>query len=337
MAFSPTEIQEIHRSALPVDLHADTPILLRLGYNFGIRHDPPLPRSAACFHLDLPRLREGGLAAQFFGLPSKLLSLPFGRRGSGAIVDGLLDALEKTVQEHPRSLLLVRKATEIQAAHAQGLFAGLRGIEGAHALEGNLDRVAHFSRRGVAYLSLLHLCANEAGAPAYGWGRNAEQGLTRFGHDLIEELNRCRMIVDLAHINRRGFLEAAQASIAPVIVSHTGVCGAHPHWRNIDDEQILAVAKTRGCIGVIFSRRYLGAEDLHGVCNHLEHLIRVGGEDLPALGSDYDGMVTPPAGLEDVSCLPNLTAALLHRGLSERQVRKILGENALRVLQDVAG
>jgi membrane dipeptidase len=120
-------------------------------------------------------------------------------------------------------------------------------------------------------------------------------------------------------------------------VSHTGASAVHPHWRNIDDEQIRAVARTGGCVGVIYSRSFLGSEHLEGVCEHLVHLLEVGGEDLPALGSDWDGFVTPPAGLEDASQLPNLTAALLGRGLEQRVVAKMLGGNALRVLESVAG
>ena len=144
------------------------------------------------------------------------------------------------------------------------------------------------------------------------------------------------MLVDLAHINRAGFLEAAARSRAPVIVSHTGVSAVHPHWRNIDDDQIRAVARGGGCVGVIYSRSFLGSDHLEGVCEHLLHLLRVGGEDVPALGSDWDGFVTPPEGLEDASHLPGLTAALLAHGLGEAQVHKILGGNVLRVREAVS-
>jgi membrane dipeptidase len=263
--------------------------------------------------------------------------LPFRGRSPGQAVDRLLDALEAAERANSERFVLVRTASELRAARHQGRIAGLRGIEGAHALDGSLDRAAHFARRGVVYLGLLHLSANQAGAPAYGPGRDDSSGLTLFGRELVGELNRLRVMIDLAHINKRGFLEAAALSHAPVIVSHTGVSGVHRHWRNIDDDQLRAVAKTGGCIGVIYSRRYLGCDDLDGVCDHLEYLIKVGGEDLPALGSDYDGLCTPPEGLEDVTGLPKLTARLLHRGLPERQVRKILSENALRVLESVVG
>jgi membrane dipeptidase len=148
-------------------------------------------------------------------------------------------------------------------------------------------------------------------------------------------MNRLGVIVDLAHINRKGFFDALEVSTAVPIVSHTGVAGAFRHWRNIDDEQIRAVADRGGVVGVIFAPRYLGGPDVGAVCDHVMHVIKVAGEDVPALGSDYDGMVTPPRGLEDVAALPRLTAALLDRGLSRAAVKKMLGENALRVLREV--
>jgi membrane dipeptidase len=326
----------LHARCLPIDLHADTPVLMRWGYDLGERHDPILPRAAAGFHVDLPRLREGGMAGQFFGLPSWPLRLPL-LGGPGRTVERLLDALDAAERAYPESFVRVRSAGEVRAARAAGKLAGLCGIEGAHALEGELDRVGHFARRKVAYLGLLHFSANQAGAPAFGRGRDELQGLTDWGRELVDTLNGERVIVDLAHLNRRGFLEAAARSRSPVIVSHTGVSGVHRHWRNIDDDQLRAVAGSGGCVGVIFSRRFLGGDDLEIVCAHLEHMIRIGGEELPAIGSDYDGMVTPPEGLEDISRIPSLTAALLARGHREQAIERLLGGNILRVLEAVRG
>ncbi len=109
----------------------------------------------------------------------------------------------------------------------------------------------------------------------------------------------------------------------------------HPHWRNIDDDQIRAVADSGGCIGIIFARKFLGGAGLDALCNHILHVINIAGEEVPALGSDFDGFVIPPQGLEDVSMLPRLTHALSKRGLSNATLRKMLGENALRVLDEV--
>jgi membrane dipeptidase len=326
--------EEIHSQSLVVDLHADTPMWMTLGYDVGVRHEPPFPHNAWGFHVDLPRAREGGLDAQFFGL----VSPPWRLLRPATVVGWQLDALERAERRYPDRLLLASTAAEVRRARAEGKLAGLRGIEGAHALEGDLSRAAHFAGRGVVYVGLLHFHENQAGRPAHGRGVDDSQGLTSHGRELVDELNRLRVMVDLTHVNRKGFLEAARRSRAPVLVSHTTILGAHRHWRGIDDEQIRAVADTGGCVGVMFASEFLGGgRGVEDVCRHVEHLLDVGGEGVPALGSDFDGMITPAAGLPDVTGLPGLTETLHRRGLTERQLEKLLGENALRVLEEVRG
>jgi membrane dipeptidase len=140
------------------------------------------------------------------------------------------------------------------------------------------------------------------------------------------------VIVDLAHINRRGFLEACALATRPPIVSHTGVTSAYAHWRNIDDEQIRAVADKGGVVGIIFCPRFLGGSGIEDVVRHLRHVIDVAGEDTPALGSDWDGMIVPTPDLRDAAHLPHLTDALLRAGFGEGVIAKVLRNNALRVL-----
>ncbi len=223
----------------------------------------------------------------------------------------------------------------MRRAHRAGKVAALAGIEGGQALEGSLEHLAGFAARGVRSLGLVHFSVNAIATPAYGVGARAEKGLTDFGRDVIAEMNRLGMIVDLAHINRTGFYEALAASSHPVLVTHTGVAGVHAHWRNIDDEQLRALGERGGAAGIIFAPRYLGGRTVDAVVDHIVHVIDVAGEDVPALGSDFDGFVIPPSGLEDASMLPQLTAALSARGLSRRALEKVLGGNALRVLDAV--
>jgi membrane dipeptidase len=318
---------------LPVlDLHADTPKLMdRLGFDVLARHATQPPHRNYFGHVDVPRMREGGLGAQFFGM----WTVPLPRSGCAASIHRQLDALDAAAARSPADLARCTSRADVEQAKASGRIAALAGIEGGHALEGRIENVEAFARRGVRYLGLLHFSANDLGAPAKGLGRDDQRGLTPFGREVITAMNRWGMIVDLAHVNRKGFFEALALSTTPPIVSHTGVAGVRAHWRNIDDEQIRAVASRGGVVGVIFAPRYLGGDGLDAVCDHLVHIMRVGGEDVPALGSDYDGAVRPPRGLEDVAALPNLTAALLARGVSRAAVKKLLGENALRVLADV--
>lgn len=323
------EARALHDQVPVIDLHADTPKLMaRLGFDITTSHRRLWPRRLNyAGHVDLPRMRRGGVAGQFFGL----WTFPYPQRGCAENVHVQLDALDATTSKHPGQMVWAQGPEDVRAAHRNGIVAAMGGIEGGQALEGNLDNIAIFAERGVRYIGLLHFSANQLGTPAQGAGRNHHDGLTSFGRDVIREMNRVGVIVDLAHINRPGFFDALETTTAPVMVSHTGVTGAHRHWRNIDDEQLRAVADNGGCVGIIFSRRFLGGDRIDVVCDHILHIIDVAGDEVPALGSDYDGFVLPPEGLEDISRMPNLTRALAARGLGEATLKKILGENALRV------
>jgi membrane dipeptidase len=325
------QARALHAEHPAIDLHADTLMWSRwLGYDLHEAHEPPLWRAAFGGHVDLPRMRQGGVGAQFFGL----VSLPVAERvrGLARAVHEQIDALVETIARRPADLRLARTAGDIAACHRDGAVAALLGIEGAHALEGDLDQIDVFARRGVRYLGLLHFSANAAGYPAYGRGRHDDDGLTAWGFDLVGRCEDAGVLVDLAHINRRGFLDACAVAKRPPIVSHTGVLGAFDHWRNIDDAQLRAVADKGGIVGVIFYPRYLGGNGLEPVVKHLLHILDVVGEDAPALGSDWDGFIVPTRELADPRGLPLLTDALLAAGVSERVIGKILRGNVLRVL-----
>jgi membrane dipeptidase len=185
----------------------------------------------------------------------------------------------------------------------------------------------------VRYLGLSHFSANQASFPAYGRGRRDGEGLRPFGRDLVRRCESLGVLVDLAHINKKGFMEVCAMATRPPIVSHTGVLGVFQHWRNIDDEQLRAVADRGGVVGVIFCPRYLGADGLAPVVAHLQHIVSVCGEDTPALGSDWDGFIVPTSELCDAAHLPLLTDALLQAGMKPEAVGKILHTNAMRVLE----
>jgi membrane dipeptidase len=327
------EARAFHAEHCVLDLHADTAKLMdKLGYDLVARHERPMPRLANVFgHVDLPRMRDGGVAGQFFSF----WTAPYPERGCTKSVVAQLDAIDEAMAKHPTELAWTRTGAEVRAAKAAGQIAALGGIEGGQALEGELEPIAAFARRGVRYLGLLHFSANALGRPAKGRGADPSAGLTGFGRDVVRECERTGIIVDLAHINRRGFFDALELATQPPMVSHTGVLGVHQHWRNIDDDQLRAIADKGGCVGVIFARRYLGSASIEAVVDHLLHIIDVAGDDLPALGSDFDGFVVPPEGLEDIAALPNLTVALSRRGVAPRVLEKILGDNVLRVLDTV--
>ncbi|AUX45641.1 peptidase [Sorangium cellulosum] len=326
------EARALHAQFPAIDLHADSLMWSRwVGYDLQERHEPPLPFAALGGHVDVPRLLEGGVGAQFFGL----VSLPIGqRRGLAAVIDEQIDLLEQAIRAQPGRLVKARTVEDIEAARDRGAVAALLGVEGAHALEGELETLERFARRGVRYLGLCHFSANDVAYPAFGRGRKDGHGLTPFGREVVRRAEDLGVIVDLAHINRTGFLEACALARRPPIVSHTGVAGAFAHWRNIDDEQLRAVADRGGCIGIIFCPQYLGGDGLAPVVKHLLHIINVAGEDTPALGSDWDGFIIPTRDLRDAAHLPLLTDALLQAGLSERAIGKLLRGNVMRILSD---
>ena len=265
---------------------------------------------------------------------------PLRRRSASRAAFAALGQMEGWVEQAPDDVVLAGTAAEILAARASGRVALFGGLEGAHGLGGDLDPLADMRARGLRYVGLSHFSLNRAATPAFGWGANAHSGLTDYGRDLVDELNRLGILVDLAHINRAGFLEAAARSRAPVVVSHTGVSGGHDSWRNIDDEQLRAVADTGGVVCVIFAPYYTDGKlfgDSTGIVRHLLHVIDVVGEDHVGLGSDLDGFVFPPTDMPDISYMPVLTQRLLEAGLSEQRIRKCLGGNILRVFGEVCG
>jgi membrane dipeptidase len=332
------EARAFHAEFPVVDLHADTAKLMdKLGYDLAVRHERVMPRRTNILgHVDVPRMRDGGVAGQFFAFWTWPGRLPVQPDSTRSVLDQL-DALDAAITKNPDELVWARTGADVRAAKATGKIAVLGGIEGGHALEGKVEAIEMFARRGVRYLGPLHLWPNALGGTSrpVKFSAKRDDGLTELGRQVVRECERCGVIIDLAHINRRGYFEVLELTRLPVMVTHTGVSGVHAMWRNLDDEQLRAVASRGGCVGIVFARTYLGGASIDAVVAHVRHVLDVAGEDTPALGSDFDGFVVPPEGLEDIAALPNLTVALANAGIPPRVLEKILGGNALRVLDAV--
>ena len=207
----------------------------------------------------------------------------------------------------------------------KGLY-GFHGIEGAHALESDVGRVRELAGRGVVFIGPVHLRNNAFGGSSSG----SDRGLTALGKSLVMEMNRAGVLLDLAHASSKTFAESLALTELPPLVSHSGVRAVHDTWRNLGDDQIRAVASRGGVIGVMLAPPALNHASLEEVLRHIEHVIAVGGEDAVAIGSDFDGYVTPPIGADS---LPALTELMLRRGFSDERIRKVLGGNVVRLLQ----
>jgi len=327
----------LHRDSLIVDLHCDTLLSQALyGYDPTLRHRNRVPLAPFTYQSDIPRMQEGGVGAVALGIVVN----PFRRDSALDATRRALFNMQGWALRAPEAVTLVSTADDIEEARAGGRIALFGGLEGAHGLGGSLDELSELRELGLRYIGLAHFSRNFAASPSFGWGADPNAPLSDRGRELVEEMNRLRILVDLAHVNRAGFLEACEQSKAPVVVSHTGVAGAAENWRNIDDEQLRAVAESGGVIGIIFAPVFLGNKitgSAELIIKHIKHVINVVGEDHVAIGSDFDGFVIPPSDLPDHSCMPYLTQLMLNAKMSETQIRKCLGQNTLRLFREVCG
>lgn len=329
------EVKRFHEECMVIDLHADTWLWeAMLGYNIRKRHRTVIPRNPLFNHVDIPRARDGGLNITGQGVVVNT----FYRRNYLQRGKKMTERILKGIERNADQLELVlngRQARETAGRKKIGVFIGL---EGAHILEGRLEEVEYFYNKGVRYLTLGHFSENEA-VYSSNDRANASKGLKPFGRELVRQVEKSGMIVDLAHVAPGCFREIMGLVTRPVIASHIGTKGVFEHWRNLDDGQLRAVAETGGVIGIMFQPHFLTNRfwrcSLDTVVAHIEHCLEVTGEDHTALGSDFDGFLMTPDYLSDVSGLPYLTQRLLDRGHSQKVVKKFLGENFLRVFDSI--
>jgi len=384
---------QLHHAALVVDTHVDTTTrILDIDFDMGHRADTG--------HFDLARAKEGGLDAVFFSIyvdsrfygdeaalfanPPATINddwlrpaEPGAANGSARRALDMIDGLLRTAARYPDQMVTCSSVAELRAAVGDHKHAALMGIEGGHAIEGDLGLLRLFAKLGVRYMTLTHTNHNEFAdscAPAAPrWG-----GLNRLGVKVVEEMNRLGMMVDVSHVSDATFFDVLAVSTAPVICSHSSMRALCPHPRNITDEMLRALAAKDGVVMINYNCGFVDADyaknrnsreatrrihekaardkfaegsaelrealakldarmpaverpPLQKLVDHVLHAIEVGGPDHVGLGSDFDGVPCVPQELGDVTFLPRLTYQLLAAGQSEATIRKVLGENLLRV------
>ena len=335
----------IHKEAIVVDTHIDTTMMLgREGWDFMVRHQPVKGEDSN--HVDLPRAREGGLDAAFFSI-----YMPGTITGPEAVKRSLIliDHVRSLAEKHPNEIVLATTAAEVRAAHKAGKFAALMGMEGGHMIDDSLAVLRDYQRLGVRYLTLSH-SVNTNWSDSSG-DTPKHNGLTDFGKDVVRELNRLGMLVDISHVSDKTFWDAMETSRAPLVASHSSLRSISGHPRNMTDDMIRALGGKGGVIMINYSRSFLSDElyqaglnnvpmaqrptvSWEKIVEHIDHAAKLVGANHVGLGSDFDG-TTVPDGMDDVSMLPKITAALLDKGYSEQDVKNILGENILRLLERV--
>jgi membrane dipeptidase len=324
-----------------IDLHIDSFIATRvLGYDVGKQH-APITRGRLFGHVDLPRAKAGGLTGGLWSITTNPTRRAEGRLK--ALRDNLVH-LQRVVDNAGPQARIVTSAHAYDDAKAAGAHAVLPVVQGANCLGDARDFAEAQAGIGdlIVSATLVPLTSSSLGETSTPVvSLLGPRGLSDRGRDVVRSMNAQHILVDLAHASPRTFWDAMAVhdQSQPLLVTHTGVSGVTPHWRNLDDDQLRAVASTGGVVGVIFQRSFLqrkgGPDDVEMVVEHLEHIVQVVGEDHAAIGTDYDGAIVPPRGLTDVTTLPVLVDALLRRGHSPERVDKILGKNFLRCLRAV--
>jgi membrane dipeptidase len=366
----------LHKSAIVVDTHEDVPEELETRWkDLGVRN--------ATGHTDIPRWKEGGVTAPFL---AAYVSADYAKSGGSAkkAMEGI-DLIHRLVEKHPGDLVFTDSVAGIRQAKRNGKIAILIGIEGGHAIEDSLGALSSFYRLGVRYMTLTHTNTHNWADSSGNFFRlgfdpktyAVHGGLTDFGREVVLEMNRLGMLVDVSHVSIDTMSDVLAVSKAPVFASHSSCRALSDIPRNMTDEQIKAVAEKGGVVMVNFSTLFLDQKSVDAylaarealrpevdairekyeadpktadaevrklfkakakypdadwtkVADHIERVMKIGGPQSVGLGSDFDGIDDPPAGLEDVSKLPKLTEELLRRGHSEEVVRGVLGENFLR-------
>jgi membrane dipeptidase len=363
------EGRRVHATCIVIDGHNDLPNRMRDRADSSF-DKKDIAESQPDLHTDIARLRTGGLGAQFWAayVPSEYDK----QGGSARFALEQIDLIRRMVDRYPDTFELALTADDIERIHADGRFASMIGIEGGHAIEESLGALRMFYTLGVRYMTLTHAdslswCDSATDEPISG-------GLSPFGEEVVLEMNRLGMLVDISHISADAMRHVLRVSKAPVIASHSGAYTIAEHERNVPDDVLESVRDNGGVVMVNFFSGYVEptaakmmgemfqverelhaqypdkaeyeeakkawrkanpypSGSVHDVIDHIDHIVKVAGIDHVGLGSDYDGVNKLPTQLEDVTGYPYITQALLDRGYSAEDVRKVMGGNLLRAMR----
>lgn len=325
------EARRISAESLLIDGHNDLPWTLRQnGDQDQTRYD--LRRRQSGFDTDIPRLREGGMGGQFWSV-----YVPSSTQQQGTAYRTTVEQIDlvyRMAARYPDVFEIARSTADIRRIRQAGKIASLIGIEGGHSMENSLEKLRQLFDRGARYMTLTHSkntpwadsCTD---TPQHG-------GLSAFGKEVVREMNRLGMFVDISHVSAEAMRDALETSAAPVIFSHSSAYSLTRNARNVPDD-VLTMLKVNGGVAMInfytdYIRHGTGAVDVDTVVDHIDAIAAVAGIDAVGLGSDFDGVPTLPSQLTDVSMYPYVVQAMLNRGYSEAAIKKVLGENLMRAM-----
>ena len=364
----PARARKIASEAIGIDSHIDT--VQRV-----LVMDEDLAKRWDVGHVDIPRLHEGGTHAPFFAL-----WVPVYFPGAEAVrrTLDLRDAMETLFEAHKDKIELATTASDIERIVKSKKIAAFLTVEGGHTIDDDLRVLRMYYQLGIRSMTLTHSRNNNWADSATD--KPVHNGLTDFGKEVVREMNRLGMVVDVSHVADKTFFDALAVTNKPVMLTHSSMRAISDVPRNVTDEMLWALAKNGGVVGITFGEGFVNPKDaealraaieiettapvqtgrtlddyaaqdvrrlfgtrvkvaatVEDVADHIDHAVKIAGIDHVGIGSDFDGVSGPPNGLDDVSRMPALIAVLLERGYSDRDLKKILGENTLRVIREVTG
>jgi membrane dipeptidase len=364
------EALKLHKECLLVDGHNDLPYELRRKADLAFR-DIDLARPQPKFHTDIPRLRKGGVGAQFWSA-----YVPASTNAKRTAVTQTLeqiDVIHRMVARYPDDLEMASGTDDILRIRKAGKIASLIGVEGGHSIDNSLGVLRAYYKLGVRYMTLTH-------SESLDWADSATDkpkanGLSPFGEEVVREMNALGMLVDLSHVSPDTMKAALKVSRAPVVFSHSSARGVADHPRNVPDDVLPLVKQNGGVVMINFYSGFLVPEGarvtrkmfevarelrqkypdekqfeeairawikendfpagtVKTIVDHIDHVVKLAGVDHVGIGSDFDGVTRLPAQMDDVSCYPYITQELLNRGYKPEDIKKILGGNLMRAFAE---
>lgn len=361
---------DIHRSFPVFDGHNDLPWALRQGGGRFERFDIAQPQVE--FHTDIPRLKAGGVGAQFWSVYVPTSTI---RQGS-ALTTTLeqIELVKQMAERYPETFEIAMDVEDIDRIRAQGKIASLIGVEGGHSIENSLNVLRQLYAEGARYMTLTH-------STSLDWADSCSDeakcgGLSAFGEEVVREMNRLGMLVDISHVSPDCMRHTLRVTKAPIIFSHSSARAIADHPRNVPDDVLKLTKENGGVVMINFFNDFIHPTDaarsnqrskmretlelryaddersqtelrkwelanprshqctVHEVLDHIDHVVHVAGIDHVGLGSDFDGVPALPKQLDDVASYPVITQGMLDRGYDEAAIRKVLGENMIRVLAE---
>jgi membrane dipeptidase len=361
--------RKLHAECLLIDGHNDLPWRLRDKGDLLGKH-PNLREPQPDFHTDIPRLKAGGVGAQFW---SAWVPTNSARTGTAVkLTLEQIDVIHRMIGAYPDVFELARTADDIERIHKEGKIASLIGVEGGHSIDNSLAVLRVYRTLGVAYMTLTH-------SENVDWADSATDepklnGLSPFGEQVIAEMNRLGMMVDISHVSPAVMKHAIRVSRAPVIASHSSAFAVAEHPRNVPDDVLMMIKEKDGVVMVNFFSGFIVPEgakmaqsmfadmrkaqgqakseaelrtlfrqwlrdhplprgSIHALVDHIDHIVKVAGVDHVGIGSDFDGISQVPVQLEDVGKYPYITQELQSRGYKPDDIKRIMGGNLLRVMR----